>query len=188
MVKFIKQKKMLYAGIISWLGIFILVSISCKSPTGPNAGTSVINITVSNECGVAVDVYMDGNFQFSIENLGNNILVNVSLGVHELEAKKKGTETLVVSFSVDIYETKEYEWTILSAARLTISNEYGETLSIFGDGDSLGDMDSPGTMIIHEIPYGEHLFEAKRPSDSTKVTSISIDFVENKEYLWTISK
>ena len=187
MAKSNKQKRMPYAGIIIWLGIFILASISCKSPTGPDDVTTESDITVINDCGVALDIYMDGNFQFSIEFEDQRTIRNLSLGLYEFEAKKKGTEIEIMSLSVEFLKANDYEWTIQSAASLHISNEYGETLSIFRDGNFVIDVDSPGILILQNILLGERLIEAKRPGDSAVVASIIIDISENKSYFWTIS-
>lgn len=185
--KFKNRKKRTYAGIIICLGIIILASISCKSPAGPDDVTTESDITVINDCGVALDIYMDGNFQFSIEFEDQSTIRNLSLGLYEFEAKKKGTEIVIMSLSVEFLEANDYEWTIQSAANLQISNDYGETLSIFVDGILLSDVDSSTTLIIQNILLGERLIEAKRPDDSAVVASITIDIYENKSYYWTIS-
>ena len=187
MAKFKNQKKRIYAGIIICLGIIILASISCKSPAGPDDVTTESDITVINDCGVALDIYMDGNFQFSIEFEDQKTIRNLSLGLYEFEAKKKGTEIVIMSLSVEFLEANDYEWTIQSAASLHMSNEYGETLSIFVDGNFVDDVDSPGVLILQYILLGEHLIEAKRPGDSAVAASITIDIYENKSYYWTIS-
>ena len=188
MAKIKKQKKIPHAGIIFWLSILLLAPICCKSTSGPNDGITTITITVSNECGVALDIFMDNNFQFSVEYQESNNIPNVSLGEHEFEAKKKGTEVLMSYISVELTETTNFVLTILSEASLHINNEYGESLNIYGDGDLLSDIGSPATLIIENILYGEHLFEAKKVSDGTEVASISIDFAENKAYFWIINK
>jgi hypothetical protein len=50
----------------------------------------------------------------------------------------------------------------------------------------LSEIGSPATLIIENVLYGEHLFEAKKVSDGTTAASITIDFTENKAYFWTI--
>ena len=187
MAKFKNRKKRIYVGIIICLGIIILASISCKSPAAPDDVTTESDITVINDCGVALDIYMDGNFQFSIEFEDQKTIRNLSLGLYEFEAKKKGTEIVIMSLSVEFLEANDYEWTIQSAANLQIRNDYGETLSIFVDGILLSDVDSSTTLIIQNILLGERLIEAKRPDDSAVVASITIDIYENKSYYWTIS-
>lgn len=188
MAKFKNQKKRMYAGFIIGLGIIILASISCKNPHGPDDETSQANIIVINDCGVALDIYMNGSFQFSVEYKDRSTIRNLSLGSYEFEAKKKGTEIEIMSLTVELLAAIDYEWTIQSSANLHISNEYGETLSIFGDGNLLSDVDSPGILVIQNILLGERLLEAKRPSDSAVVASTTIDISENKNYFWTISK
>jgi hypothetical protein len=188
MAKTKKQKKMSYLGMIVLLAIFMLALISCKNPTSPDQEPTQATITVGNVCGAAVDIYLDGTFQFSIEHLESNVIQNVSLGAHELEAKKKDTEILVSSYSFEISQLSDYIWTVQSSAIITIKNEYGETLSIYTDGSYQDDLDDQVTMIFENVPFGEHLLEAVRPSDEVKVASITVDVDENIEYLWTISK
>ena len=162
MAKLKKHKKILHAGIIFWLSVFLLATLSCKNTTGPDDNITEAKITVSNECGVAVDIYMDKNFQFSVEYLESKTIRNVSLGEHEFEAKRKGTETLLSLVSVEITELADFVLTILSEASFHITNEYGETLNIYGDGNLLSDIGSPATLIIENVLYGEHLFEATK--------------------------
>jgi hypothetical protein len=188
MAKLKKHKKILHAGVIFWLSIFLLATLSCKNTTGPDDNITEAKITVSNECGVAVDIYMDKNFQFSVEYLESKTIRNVSLGEHEFEAKREGTETLLSLLSVEITKLADFVWTIQSEASFHITNEYGESLNIYGDGDLLSDIGSPATLIIENVLYGVHLFEATKVSDGTAVASISIDFAENKAYFWTINK
>ncbi len=179
---------MSYAGMIVGLGIFMLASISCKNPAGPDNENLKANIIVINDCGVALDIYMDGNLQFSVEYQASKIIYSVSLELHELVAKIKGTETEIMSISVELYEAINYEWTVQSSATLSISNEYGETLSIYVDGNLQNDIDDQATIIFEHFPYGEHLLEALRTSDKVKVASTTVNIDENIEYLWTISK
>ena len=188
MAKLKKHKKIPRAGVIFWLSILLLAPISCKSTSGPDNGITTITVTVSNECGVALDIFMDNNFQFSLEYQESNSIQNVSLGEHEFEAKKKGTEVLLSYISVELTEITNFVLTILSEASFHVTNEYGEDLNIYGDGELLSDIGSPATLIIENVLYGEHLFEAKKVSDGTSVASITVDFAENKAYFWTINK
>ena len=54
MKKLKKHKINLFAVIITIVGILILTSISCKSPTTPEATEA--SITITNNCGIAVDI------------------------------------------------------------------------------------------------------------------------------------
>ena len=105
----VKKHKLIHcAGILFWISIFLLAPISCKNTTGPDSENTVINITVSNECGVAVDIYMDNNIQFSVEYQESRTIQNVSLGDHEFLAKKKGTQTVLSSLSVELTEITDF--------------------------------------------------------------------------------
>jgi hypothetical protein len=188
MAKTRKKKKMSYAGMIVWLGILMLASISCKNPTSPDQEPTHATITVGNVCGAALDIYMDGTFQFSVEHLESKVIQNLSLGTYELVAKRKGTETQISSQTFEITQLSDYIWTIQSSAVITIKNEYGETLSIYTDGSYQDDLADQGTMIFQYVPFGEHLLEAVRPSDDVKVASLTVNVEENITYFWTISK
>jgi hypothetical protein len=162
--------------------------ISCKNTTGPDNEITTISITVSNECGIEVDIYMDNVFQFSVEYQASRDITNISLGEHTFEAKNKGTDTVLSNLSVEITEVTQFTWTILSEANFHVTNEYGESLDIYGDGDLLSEIVHSATLVVENVLYGQHFFEAKKVSDDTLAASITIDFVENKNYFWTISK
>ena len=188
MVKLKKRKKIPHAGIIFWLSFFLFTLISCKNPTSPDDGSTTARMTVSNDCGVAVDIFMDKTFQFSVEYQESEIIQNISVGQHEFEAKNKDTEIVLSNVTVDLFEPRDYVLTIIGEASFHVSNEYGESLNVYGDGDLLSDIGSPGTLVIENVLYGVHLFEAKKVSDGTAVASISVDFAENPAYFWTINK
>jgi hypothetical protein len=188
MMKYKKYERYPRIRFIFLLSIFLLTVFSCKNTTGPENETAEINITVSNECGIAVDVYMDKNFQFSVEYLESKTIRDVALGDHEFEAKKKGTETLLSFLSVELTERVDFVWTLESEASLHVANEYGETLDIYGDDNLISDIDALGTLIIENVLLGEHAFKALRQSDQTEIASITIDFTENVPYFWTVKK
>lgn len=183
-----KHEKTPRAGIVLWLSIFLLAPLGCKNATGPDEGITTARMIVNNDCGVAVDIFMDKIFQFSVEYQESQTIQNISVGEHEFEAKKKDTEIVLSNVTVDLFEPRDYVLTIESEASLHITNSYGESLNIYGDGELLSDINSPSTLIIENVLYGVHLFEAKKVGDGTTVASISIDFSENKAYFWTISQ
>jgi hypothetical protein len=171
-----------------YLGIILLIvaTLSCKD-TPTTEETPEASIAVSNECGAAIDVFMNGTYQFSLENYSFNTIQNIALATHEMTAKRKGTETLVLEDSVEINSFTQYLWTVRSFADLLITNNYGEVLYIYGDGALKGELSDGDTKSIKSIPYGEHHMEAKK-LDNNIVATLSLDFQENKEYVWTISK
>jgi len=174
----------LTAGIVFVLGIFLCSSISCKSPESPDEISA--NIFVSNECGLEIDVYMNGVYQFAVEFLYYEVIENVSGGVYEIVAKKKDTEEILATDSVDVNQSGEYWVSILGGASLTISNEYGETLNIYTNGSLQGELEDDESQTFTEVPYGEHVLEASKTSDNTLVATTTIDVVEEKEYTWVI--
>ena len=167
------------------LAAVMLVLIDCKNSTSNEEPQA--NILVSNECGAALDVFMNGDYKFSLEYREYNTIQNVATVTHELVAKMKGTETLVLAETVEIISLTEHVWTVLSSADLTIANQYGETLNIYGDGSLQGEIDDGQAETLGRIPYGEHVMEARK-LDGTVVASITLLFDENKEYIWTITQ
>jgi len=172
-------------GIMALFGIFLMALIGCKNPEGPHVDSKA-NIFVSNECGVAIDVFMDGNFQFSIEFMYYEVIQNVPQGVYDIVAKKKDTEDLVASDSVNVNTSGDYWVTILSPASLKVINEYGQTLDIYTNGNYQGELDDQESQVFTNIPYGEHILEAAKTVDNTLVESMILEVIENKEYTWTI--
>jgi hypothetical protein len=67
-----------------WLGMMILLLTHCKSPTSPdNKGEA--DIIVINDCSQIVDIYMDGEFQFTLRHKWSIEIDDVSLEEHYLE-------------------------------------------------------------------------------------------------------
>jgi len=182
----LKNKKKLWApGIIVLLGIFMCSMISCKSPEDPALVISA-NIFVSDECGLALDVYMNGDYQFSLEYLYYDVIKNVSSGVHEIVAKKKDAEEVIVTEIVNVTASGEIWVWIKYSASLKIVNEYGETLNIYTNGSLQGELEDKESQIFDNVPYGEHVLEVSKTSDNTFVASVTINVLEEKEYTWTI--
>jgi len=183
-MKIKSSTKALIAGIIVLFGIFMCSMVSCKSPE--SAENITANIFVSNECGLAIDVYMDDVFQFSIEFLYYEVIQDVPRGVYQIVAKKKDSEEVIADDTVDVYVSGEYWVSILSSASLKIINEYGETLNIYTNGSLQGELGHEESQVFENVPYGEHNLEASKTSDNTLVASTVIDVIDAKEYTWTI--
>lgn len=185
---FCKKTKKNRACILGYSILFFLAMTACKNTAGPDNELTAAWITVNNDCGIAVDIYMDNGFQFSLEYQENKTITDIALGNHDLESKKKGTDTLLSYLSVELTQKIEFVWTLESEASFHVTNDYGESLEIYGDGDLLSDIGDLGTLIIQNVLYGEHAFKALRQSDGTEIASITIDIAENKAYFWTIEK
>jgi hypothetical protein len=179
------RNKLMTSCIIILLGVFACSMISCKSPENPNTEISA-NIFVSNECGISIDVYMDGVYQFSIEFLYYDVIYNVPAGVYEIVVKKMDTDEELSTNTVDVYESGEFWITILSDASLKIINEYGEALNIYTNGSLQGELGNGEEQVLTNVPFGDHLLEASKTSDNTLVESVTLSVVEEKEYTWTI--
>lgn len=181
-MNFNKRKK-LFAAVSLILSVIFACSItSCKSPIDDIKA----NISVSNEYGLEIDVYMDGIFQFSLEFLNLATIEDVLEGVHEIVAKKKGTGEVITTEIVNVTAFGEIWVSILSAASIKVANRYGEALNIYTNGSFQGELGDELNQIFPNAPYGEHVLEASKASDNTLVASTVIDIIEEKEYTWTI--
>jgi hypothetical protein len=174
-------------GTVAILGLLILGGPACKNSTTPD-GNDKARIRVNNDCGIAIDIYMDSEYKFYLEYKEYYYIENFALGKHLLEAKKKGTDTVLKSTVADITIAQDYTWTVRSSATVAVVNKYGETLSLYGDGTYQSDIDDGVTATIPNIPYGEHTLEAKRPNQSEVLKSTTINVLGDNLYTWTITK
>ena len=181
-----KSSKTLFLALAICMGTLALSWTGCKNPTA--AEDEQPYITVQNGCGIALDIYMDGTFQFYLENNEYYNIENVAAGSHLLEAKKKDTNILVKSITVETTADNSYTWTITSRAILKVTNNYGETLDIYGDGNYYTDLTDQTDAVFSSVSYGEHLIQAKKTGGTTVVASITIDVTEDITYTWVIQK
>jgi len=169
------------------LGLLLLAGSGCQnSPTTDEPDQA--RIRVNNNCGIAIDIYMDTKYQFFLENQEYYYIENLELGTHLLEAMQKGTQTPLKSTVAEITAKQDYTWTVSSTAAVVVTNNYGETISLYGDGTFQTDIDDQVTATISNMPYGEHLFEAKRPDESEVLASTTIVVLGDNIYKWTIAK
>jgi hypothetical protein len=183
-MNFKNKKKLLNSCIIILIGVFVFSMIDCKSPESPEDVKA--DIFVSNECGLAIDIYANGIYQFSLEFLIYEVIENVSSGVYEIVAKKKDTAEEIATETVDVSASEDYWVSILSAASLNIINNYGETLNIYTNGSLQGELSDRENQVFTNVPYGEHVLAASKVSDNTLVAATTVNVVEEKEYTWTI--
>jgi len=176
--------KLLTVSVLMLLGIFLCSFTGCKSPEGPEDINA--NIFVSNECGLEIDVYMDGVYQFSLEFLYYEVIEDVSGGSYEIVAKKMDTDEVLASDTVNVTADGEYWVSILSAASINVINNFGETLNIYTNGSLQGELDDGENQVFTNVPYGDHNLEASKISDNSLVASTKITVTEEKEYTWTI--
>ena len=158
---------------------------SCKSITGSDEGFEA-RIIVYNNCGAALDIYMDDNFQFTIATGSSANIDSLTEEQHTLEAFLTGTDTLVLTESFDATAEGDYEWTIAGQATIVVANDYGEILYIYEAGEYLGVIEDDDSVILSEVPFGTFNFEAKTIDDGTVVATATIEVTEIKEYNWVI--
>jgi hypothetical protein len=174
-------------GMSAFLGLLLSAGPGCKNSTTPD-GNDEARIIVRNNCGIAVDIYLDDVYQVFLEQKEYSYIENFSLGTHVLKAKKKGTDILLKSTTGEFTQKQDYTWTITSSAVVTITNNYGETISLYGDGTYQSDLENGVSAQIPDIPYGEHLLEAKRPNQTEVLASKRIEVLGDNVYSWTITK
>ena len=160
---------------------FIVGMIGCK------ADPPLSNITVSNECGLAIDVFMDGIFQFFLEYGYMKTIDEVEWGTYQLEARRNSTGELVASDELSVRVNENFKWRVWTSADIEITNKYGELVSIYGDNVHTGDLEDLDVALMQSVPYGDRKLEA-RLSDGTVVASTTISVLENILYKWTVEK
>jgi hypothetical protein len=70
------------------------------------------DIDVINNYGVALKIYMDGDYKFEIVNEEDRWIMNVSFGEHFLKALKVSDDKEVASTTLNIQYNRDYTWTI----------------------------------------------------------------------------
>lgn len=172
-------------GVFILTGIFILTSIRCKSPTSPD-GQGEADIIVYSEYDETLEIYMDGNFLFTIGYKSSIEIDNVSLEEHELEAKERNTGIIIDSETIEVDEKTDYSWTIDDPPDINVINNYGKTLQIYMNGEYQFDLVDEENRWIIDVAFGEHFLRAIKASDKEQVASVTINVEENKDYYWTI--
>lgn len=172
--------------LIALAGILTLLGANCKSNS--SAETGLASILVTNKCGLRIEVYLDGTIYLTLDDLANGTIDNVGVGTHLLEAKKAEGGMVILSTALTIETDVTYSVTVEGLAKLQVTNQYGEILSIYVDEDYLGDIGDQITQTLHKVRFGTHKYEAKTKTDETVVASITIDVAEPIEYIWVIKK
>ena len=145
-------------------------------------------IVVNNICGATVDIYMDGTFQTSVANNADGGIADVELGTYQLEAIKSGSDIVVFSSTLEIDFEREYIWVIEGKAGFAITNQTGEIVRLFIDDRDGGQITDKSTKTVSEVPFGEHLLEAKELNSDTVVATTTINVELIQIYPWTITK
>ncbi len=180
------KKKLQTFGILACVCGLLLGINGCKKIPIPDAIIEVVN-----DCGLAVDFYLDGVYKFSLEYEESFKVEELEDGTYELEARRKGSDIFVAGETLSVIFNRIYTWHVLSSAKIKIINNYGETLGIydnFGDDNIYsGTIEDQSDATLEHVPYGDHQLEAKTTAETTVATttiSVLVDF----EYEWTITR
>jgi len=182
MTRIIKNKRSFNSGLCLVLVFLLIGGASCKKIIAPDG-----IIVVSNECGLKIDFFLDGAFQFSIEYEQEQQVENLADGTYLLEARRSGTGELVDFENLDVWFNRIYTWHVLSSAKIIIKNRYGETLNIYGDDVLSGKVEDQDDYTLYNVPYGDRKIEVKK-EDDTLVGTNTISVLLDIDYEWTIDK
>ncbi|MBN2244257.1 MAG: hypothetical protein JW755_00275 [Candidatus Aminicenantes bacterium] len=163
----------------------IITLIFCKSPIAPKNGEA--DILIANDINQTLDIYLNGDFKYSLPYGHIFEIDNVALGSYKLEAMTQGTNNLLASTLLEITQYKEYTWYIDDQADINVVNNSGIDLKIYFDGSYIFDLDDEENRWILNVSHGEHFISAQRVSDGTTFASITIKIVEDTDYTWTIA-
>ena len=159
--------------------------MNCKSPTSPG-GQGEADIIIYNEYGEPIDIFMDGSFKFTIQHKSHIELDDVSYGEYVFVAKKANENEIIDSETILVEEDIDYTWVIDDPPDIRIYNYSGEKLEIYMDGGYQFDLEEEEDRWIIDVPYGERFLLARRKSDGSQIASITINAIENTDYVWTI--
>jgi hypothetical protein len=180
-------------GVLILLGILIILSVGCESVFGPDAAedtsddeTEIARIIITNNYDADLDIYMDGDFQFTVLDGKQKKIRGLTLDEHDLEATKTGTRTVVDEETIDVTDYQDYTWEIADPPDIQILNSYGIPLKIYMDGEYLFNMVDEETRWLMDVTFEKHFLKATKVSDDKEVASTTINVEENTNYSWTI--
>lgn len=170
------------------IGVFSLLSSSCNSPESPDTEEpeAVATLTVTNDYGEILDVYLDGEFQFVLGDQESKVIEDISQATHRLEAKKVGTSEVVDWYDFEITEINDYTWVIDDPPDINVINSSGIKLKIFMDGVYQFDIADEENRWILDVSRAEHYLRADRVEDGTEYASTTINVIRNADYTWGI--
>ncbi len=184
----------LKTGAVFLIGILVLTLAGCESIFGPSSvddddddDEGEARILVTNNYGEALDIYMDGVFQFLIGTGDTTKIHDVTLDDHDLVAKLAGSSTVVESEEIDVTEYSDYTWAIDDSPDINVLNKYGVTLRIYMDGTYRFDISDEENRWLMNVSFGDHFLKAVKASDGMEVASTTLDIDENTDYTWTIN-
>jgi len=94
------RKRLLSIGVISIICVVFLGFGSCKPAAIPAAVAKVIN-----GCGVAIDIFLNGEYKFFLENDQSQSLEDLSNGDHVLEVQQVSISSITMEKPLIFMET-----------------------------------------------------------------------------------
>ncbi len=183
MTKHVSHREPWKIGIFVVLCLALLVSYSCKGPGEPDL---LANIVAQNLCGAALDIFLGGVYQFSVEFAADETIYDLPIGNYNLQAKKKGEEILVYSETIEITQSLNYIVVIEGPSLIVFANEYGETLNFYMNGVLIGGVPDQEGAVIPNVAFGTHELAAARAPDNLLVDSLTLEVDDVAEYVWLV--
>jgi hypothetical protein len=171
------------------LGLFLG---GCYSPTSPN-GKGEADISITNNYGEALDIYVDGVFKFTLR-WGTTIEIDDVDLFHEykIDAKEPVTGRLVDTTLVDVQTKQEYTWTIKSAPAIKVINDWteiqGQKLAISMDGAFQFNLERGESRMIIRVEFGERYLVAIDLTTGKQIASYTFKINANENYEWDIKR
>jgi hypothetical protein len=176
----------------------VLLLAGCESLFGPKTeeateASEEARIICTNNYGQVLDIYMDGNLQFTLGTATTGTAAdntkkihNVSLDEHTLQGKLAGTGTAVDEQTIDVTSYTDHSYTISAPPSINVGNNYGVALKISMDNVFLFELAHGESRWIMNVSKTEHFLKATKASDGKEVASISLTTDDNKTYSWSI--
>ena len=112
------------------------------------------NIRVINDTDYDISLYIDGIYQYDLDNWDSRTITNVLPGSHTLQAKDGD----FIVCERDVYLDSDIEWTI-QTYRIEIINNTSNDFEFYIDEIYQFDVLAWETVIVSGVPEGIHLFE-----------------------------
>jgi hypothetical protein len=173
---------------ILWRSSLILSLIfsfsTCKTPTTPKDGEA--DIIILNRYGESLNIHMNGNFLWVLDDLQDVEIDNVAQGKYTFEARKIDDSRIVNTAEIKVAERTDYYWEIGDPADINIVNSSGLALQIFMDGTYQFELQDGLSREIPDVSHGEHFVKAVRSDNGLDYASITMDIQRDQDYTWTI--
>jgi hypothetical protein len=70
------------------------------------------DINVTNDSGISLKIYIDGEYLFDLVNEENRWIIDVTWGSHLITARKLSDSNEYASTTIEVDENQDYSWTI----------------------------------------------------------------------------